>query len=259
MPTIPAAEIELAYTRQGEGDPVVLITGLSGNGRGWGTSIDRFAVDYDTIVPDHPGTGDSGHPDELTLEHHARAMAELVAGLGVGPAHIVGSSTGGAIAQIMALDHPETVRTISLVSSWARADDFFRHQFAVRKDIALRLGGAAYAEATALFLYSPPFFRDHYDQVRAWCDAAGKGDPDTMAARIDMILDHDLLDRLGGITCPTLVLVGSTDGCTPPHLSQEVAAAIPGAEYVEIEGGHLIYKEAPEEFHRVVTEFLGRH
>ena len=259
MPTITAAGIDLAYSRQGAGDPVVLIAGLSGNGRGWGGQIDLFAAGYDTIVPDHPGTGDSGVPPAHTLEHHAHAMADLITGLDVGPAHIVGSSTGGAIAQIMALDHPDTVRSISLVSSWARADDFFRHQFAVRKDIALRLGPAAYAESTALFLFSPQFFRDHYDKVTAWRESASGGDPEVMAARIDMILAHDQLDRLGAITCPTLVLVGSTDGCTPPYLSEEVAAAIGGVELVVMDGGHLIYKEAPEEFHRVVTEFLARH
>lgn len=251
--------IELAYARQGTGDPVVLVAGLGGQGRGWGSQIELFAQDFDTIVPDHPGCGDSPRPDAYTLEHHAQSVADLITGLGTGPAHIVGSSTGGAIAQIMALDHPDTVRSISLVSSWARADDFFRHQFAVRRDTLVRLGSAAYAEATALFLFSPVFFRDHYDQVQAWLESATDGDANLMAARIDMIMAHDQLDRLGGITCPTLVLVGSTDGCTPPYLSQELAGAIPGAEYRAIEGGHLVYKESPVEFHRVVSEFIDRH
>lgn len=259
MPTVTAAGVQLAYARQGSGDPLVLIAGLSGRGAGWGSQVERFAADFDTIVPDHPGTGASSAPEAHTLEHHARAMADLITELGVGPAHIVGSSTGGAIAQIMALDHPETVRTISLVSSWARADDFFRHQFAVRKDIARRLGSEAYADSTALFLFSPTFFREHYDQVKAWRDSASGGDPEVMAARIDMIIAHDQLDRLGGIQCPTLVLVGSIDGCTPPHLSAELAAAIPAAESVTIEGGHLIYKESPAEFHRVVKDFIDRH
>lgn len=258
MPTAQVAGIDLAYSRQGQGPPVVLIAGLSGKGRGWGNQIERFAEAYDTIVPDHPGTGGSGRPDSFTLEHHAEAMAALLEGLGTGPAHIVGSSTGGAIAQIMALDHPETVRTISLVSSWARADDFFRHQFAVRKRVALELGAAAYAETSALFLFSPRFFRDHYPEVRAWCEGAAAGDPATMAARIDMILAHDQADRLGRIDVPTLVLVGAADGCTPPHLSAELTAAIPEAQYVELEGGHLIYKEAPDEFFAAVSGFVER-
>lgn len=253
------AGIDLAYTRQGSGEPVMLVAGLSGQGRGWGEQIDLFAQDYDVIVPDHPGTGGSSRPDRYTLPHHAEAMAGLIRELGTGPVHVVGSSTGGAIAQLLALDHRHLVRSISLVSSWARADDFFRHQFAVRKGVLDEQGPAAYAAASALFLFSPLFFRENYPEVERWLTAASQGDAGVMAARIDMILEHDQLDRLGEIDIPTLVLVGSTDVCTPPHLSLELAAAIPGAESAVIDGGHLIYKEAVPEFHRVVSGFISQH
>lgn len=259
MPTADVAGVELAYTRAGDGSPVMLIAGLSGNGRGWGEQIDRFARDFDVIVPDHPGTGASGQPDRFTLSHHADAMAGLLRHLGCGPAHVVGSSTGGAIAQLLALDHPDTVRSISLVSSWGRADDFFRHQFAVRKTVLQQLGPAAYASTSALFLFSPLYFREHYAEVESWLEAASQGDAAVMEARIDMILAHDELERLGQIDTPTLVLVGSIDGCTPPYLSRELAAAIPRAESVVVEGGHLIYKEAVDEFHRAVSGFILRH
>jgi aminoacrylate hydrolase len=259
MPAAHVAGVELAYTRSGSGVPVMLITGLSGRGREWGPQVDLFAESFDVIVPDHPGCGDSSEPDEFTLSHHTEAMAELLTHLEVGPTHIVGSSTGGAIAQLLALDHPDVVRSISLVSSWARSDDFFRHQFAARKDVLERLGPAGYATVSALFLFSPEFFRDHYADVEQWHKAASQGDPEVIAARIDMILQHDLYDRLPGIDTPTLVLVGSADVCTPPYFSRELARAIPGAESVVMDGGHLIYKEAVGEFHRVVSEFLVRH
>jgi aminoacrylate hydrolase len=259
MASVQVAGVELAYARKGSGVPVVLITGLSGRGREWGPHLDLFAEDFDVIVPDHPGCGDSSPPAETTLHHHTDAMAELLRHLEVGPAHIVGSSTGGAIAQLMALDHPDVVRSISLVSSWARPDDFFRHQFAARKEVLERLGSATYAAVSALSLFSPNFFRDHYDEVERWHQAASQGDPGVMAPRIDMILRHDVHDRLPQIDVPTLVLVGSADACTPPYLSRELAEGIPGAESVVMEGGHLIYKEAVAEFHRVVTEFLARH
>ena len=259
MPAAQVAGVQLAYTRKGTGVPVMLITGLSGRGREWGPQVDLFAENFDVIVPDHPGCGDSSRPDEFTLSHHTEAMAELLRHLEVGPAHIVGSSTGGAIAQLLALDRPDVVRSISLVSSWARSDDFFRHQFAARKEVLERLGPAEYATVSALFLFSPEFFRDHYTDVEQWHKAASQGDKEVMAARIDMILQHDVHDRLPLIDTPTLVLVGSADVCTPPHCSRELAGVIPGAESVVMEGGHLIYKEAVEEFHRVVTEFVTRH
>ncbi|HEX2152528.1 MAG TPA: alpha/beta fold hydrolase [Acidimicrobiia bacterium] len=259
MSTAQVEGVELAYTRTGSGPPLMLITGLSGRGQEWGPQVELFAADFDVIVPDHPGSGGSSRPSEFTLTHHADAMAGLLGELGTGPAHIVGSSTGGAIAQLLALDHPEVVRSISLVSSWARADAFFRHQFAARKGVLEHQGTAAYAGVSALLLFSPQFFRDHYDEIEKWHAAASRGDAGVMSARIDMILEHDELDRIGGIDAPTLVLVGSADACTPPHLSRELAATIPGAESSMIEGGHLIYKENVEGFHQVVTEFLARH
>ena len=242
----------------GTGDPVLLLAGLSGTGRGWGDQVDRFASEFTTIVADHPGTGDSAPPvGRATIEGHASALADMVRSIGCGPVHVVGSSTGGAIAQVMALDHPQVVRSIVLVSSWARADDFFRHQFAVRKDVLLRLGGAAYARTSALFLFSPRYFRNHYGQVDAWCGQASSTDPAKMSARIDMILAHDQLDRLGAIDVPTMVLVGSDDVCTPVYFSEELADAIPGASLAVLAGGHLIYKEDPAGFHRVVADFLN--
>jgi aminoacrylate hydrolase len=259
MPRLDVAGCDLYYEVHGAGDPVVLLTGLSGNGSGWGAHIRLFAEEFLTIVPDHPGAGRSANPSQgFSIANHAAAMAELIRQLECGPAHIVGSSTGGAIALAMALDHPDVVRSIGLTSAWARADDHFRHQFAVRKEVLDALGKRAYADVSALFLFSPRFFRDHYEIVTAWRDtvAEGSSDPANMSARIDMILAYDELARLGSVDVPALVLVGRDDSCTPPQLSEELADGIPGSEFVVMDGGHLIYKEAPEEFHRLVAEFI---
>lgn len=261
MATATLGHIRIHYEEAGSGNPVMLLTGLGGVGRAWGDLVPQFAAEFHTIVPDHRGTGQSSRPrpddEPYTIAALAADMAGTLRQIGCGPAHIVGSSTGGALAQVMALDHPEVVRSITLASSWARADNHFRHQFAARKRILLEAGLAAYTEASALLLYSPQFVRDRYDVVRAWCDrAAGNTDLEIMAARIDMIVAHDTMDRLGDISVPTLVIVGDIDACTPPVLSKELAAGISGAEYAELPGGHLIYKEQPDQFWSSVATFL---
>ena len=263
MPYAMNEGLTIHYEVFGAGDPVILITGLGGVGASWGEQIDRFAADFETIVPDHRGTGTSAAPDPAsvayTMDALAGDMAAVVRHAGGGPAHIVGSSTGGAFAQLLALDHPDVVRSITLASSWAKADDHFRHQFAARRQILQSAGPGAYTETTALFLYSPGFMRDHYAKVREWCDRAGGAtDPKIMSARIDMIVAHDTAGRLHEIDVPTLVVVGREDTCTPPVLSQELADGIPGASYVEMAGGHIIYKENPDTFHQIVTDFIKR-
>lgn len=254
--------IEVAYETAGAGAPVLLLTGLSGVGRAWGDHLDRFARDFEVIVPDHRGTGGSTRAaDGYTIETHAADMAGLVRDLGVGPAHVVGSSTGGAIGQVMALDHPDVVRSLTLVSSWAGPDPYFDREFTVRRRVLTELGPAAYTEITALFLFAPSVAASRPEVIEAWIAkaSAGRSDPDIMAKRIDMIMKHDQRDRLAQVAVPTLVLVGEEDICTPPHQSRELAELIPGATLTKLTGGHLIYLERPDEFHGAVADFLRKH
>lgn len=262
MPRAVVGDIEISYELHGSGDPVMLLVGLPGVGRGWGPQIDLFAEEFLTIVPDQRGAGQSGRPDDgYTIEQHAADMAELLHELECGPAHLVGSSTGGAIAQVMAADHPDVVRSITVMGSWATPDDFFRHQFHSRKRILEKTDLRTYVDASALFLFSSRYFRDHYDQVRSYCDlgASKASDPRIMKKRIDMILASDQRPKLASIRCPALVLCGDGDTCTPPYFSEELAELIPGAEFGLIPGGHLVYWENPDEFFSRVTAFIGRH
>ena len=100
--------------------------------------------------------GSSSWPSSgYTIAEHAADMAAVLRDLGCGPAHLIGSSTGGAIAQVMALDYPDLVRSLTLMGAWAAPDDFFRHQFETRKRILLEAGMPLYVEGSVLFLSSP--------------------------------------------------------------------------------------------------------
>ena len=252
--------IEIAYERLGSGPPLLLLTGLGGVGRAWGSHIERFATDFTTIVPDHRGTGGSSKPSTgYTIEALAGDMAGLVRNIGLGPAHVIGSSTGGAIAQVMAIDHPDTIRSMTLVSSWAGPDPYFVNQFAVRRSILLEQGVTAYTRSSSLFLFAPSFAAADPGAVEAWIEriAAHPGDPDIMSRRIEMIVAHDQRARLSDVSVPTLVIVGDEDICTPPHASRELAEMIPGARFETLQGGHLIYLEQPERFGEVVARVLA--
>jgi aminoacrylate hydrolase len=184
-------------------------------------------------------------------------MAAVLRQLGLGPVHLVGSSTGGAIAQVMALDHPDVTRSIVLADSWAKPDAYFRHQFAVRRRTLTELGPRAYAEASALFLFGQEHFRDRFSEIEEWIDLAGQADASVGAQRIDMILAFDESQRLADIQVPSLVVVGDADICTPVSMSEELVGLIPGATLEVLNGGHLIYKERPEAFFEVVDGFLA--
>jgi pimeloyl-ACP methyl ester carboxylesterase len=132
-------------------------------------------------------------------------MAALLRHLGVGAAHVVGTSTGGAIAQRMALEHADTARSLTLSSSFARPDAFLRREFALRRKLLAEAEPRAIYDGYATFLFSPRFAREHADRVADWVDRAATGpfERDVAIKRTDMIMAHDTLDLLGQIDRPT--------------------------------------------------------
>jgi aminoacrylate hydrolase len=268
MATLNTQGISLYYEVFGKpsNPPVLLVSGLGGVGKSWGPQIERFAQSHYLLLPDQRGTGQSTRAEDgYTTQQLAADMASLLEHLGVGPAHVVGSSTGGAIAQYMALNHAHTVRSLTISSSFARFDAFTRREFEVRRKMAVEWDRSTLFSGYSLFLFSPRYTREHPDRVTAWIERAAAhptqpNDREIALKRIDMIMAHDALSRLGEITQPTLVLCGEHNFCTPLPLSEEIAQAIPGAEFVVFEdAGELVELEKEEEFFQVVNAFIGRH
>ncbi len=262
MAYITSGGVSIHYDIKGQGSPVLLLAGLAGVGASWGPQIDLFARRHRVIVPDHRGTGASEHTVlGMTIAQHARDMARVVEAADCGPVHVVGSSTGGAIAQLLAIEHRALLRSATIISSIARADAYYRRQFDMRRRMLRDSGLRAATEANALFLFDPKFMREHPERVQAWVDAAAAVpfELEIALARIDMIAGHDAYDALPAITTPTLLLVGERDFCAPPYFSQELAERIPGAEFATLDGGHLIFLERPELLHDTVEAFIARH
>ena len=262
MPTIQSTDAEIYYEVTGAGTPVMLIAGLGGVGATWGPQTALFQQRHTVIVPDHRGTGKSTATVKgQTIIQHAKDFAAIIDKLDCGPVHLVGSSTGGAIAQVMALEHPQHVRSATIASSWARVDPFFRRQFEARAQMMTTAGVKAATEMGALFLFDPRFLSTHNATFQGWIDAAVKGASSAEIAldRMNMILAHDSLEQLPQFKRPALVIVGEADFCTPPHLSEQMAAAIPGAELAKLSGGHFFYMERPGAFHSRVEAFIAKN
>ncbi len=268
MPTLDTHGISLYYETHGDpsNPPVLLISGLGGIGASWGPQVHLFARNYWVILPDQRGTGRSTHAgDGYTTEGLAAEMAALVEHLGVLPVHVVGASTGGAIAQHMVLQTPQLVASLTLSSTFARFDSFMQREFAVRRRLAAEWDREALMEGYSLFLFSPRYTREHPEAVQEWIDrAAGApvqpGDIEVGLARIDMIAAHDTSGRLSRIERPTLVLSGTHNACTLLANSEDLAAAIPAARLVTFEqAGELIELEQPERYFAEVSAFIDAH
>ena len=167
---------------------------------------------------------------------------------------------GGCIAQELAIRHPGNVRSLVLLATLARRDEWFERIIGVRRAMANDLGLEAQFDLATCLVFSPSSFREHAGLV-ATVDAAirsGLPDPTGYARQIDFCLDHDATARLGDVLAPALVIVGEHDLLTTPFLTRELAAALPDARHVEVEhASHGIALEQPQRLAELVREFLA--
>jgi aminoacrylate hydrolase len=261
MPRIKAGPIHLSYVERGSGDPILFIPGLIGLAAQWSHQIEHFAARHRVVAFDHRGAGDSDKPLQVyTMALLAQDTVALLEALGIAHVHIVGASTGGAIAQVLAVDHPSRVRSLTLVSTWARPDAYYRRIQEMRRRVLLAMGVEPYVKLSSIWTAGPAQFRDMLSALEAQeaAQVEQAAPLEVMAARIDATLEHDRLDDLPRITSPTLVVVADDDTLIPPYLGATIAAAIPGARLVHMrQGGHNCFREDPKTFNRILEEFLA--
>ena len=260
MPTVSIGDAELYYEDTGRGEPLLLVPGLSGRGSFWASQVADFARDFRVVVHDHRGTARSTHSRiRYSVEQMADDVVRLMDALGIDAAHLVGHSTGGAIGQVLALEHPRRLRSLVLSATWAGPDPYFQRLFESRKGVLLSQGVEAYVRASALFL-APPAWISANDALlteQHKTVLAEAAPVEVTASRIDAILRHDRRARLAEIRLPTLVIVAEDDIVTPRFYSDELASRVPGAKIVVLDGGgHAVPGLRPGAYNAAVGAFL---
>ncbi|MFJ5261738.1 alpha/beta fold hydrolase [Streptomyces sp. NPDC088387] len=264
MPVVRADGVTLGYAEYGAGEPVVMVTGTGAPGRMWRThQVPALtAAGHRVITLDNRGIPPSDPcPDGFTLDAMAADIARLVERLDVGPCRIVGYSLGAIAVQELLLTRPELVRQAVLMATAARADALTEAMTAA--DVELGDGTAlpprfgAYVKA--LQNLSPRTLNDE-ERLRDWLAVFEVAAPDRSAARgqLGLQLIPDRRPAYRHIGRPCLVIGFQDDLVVRPHLSREVAAAIPGARYTEIPGcGHYGYLENPAAVNSAIIEFFN--
>lgn len=241
---------------QGQGPAVVLVSGLGGLAAFWQPLVEQLCADYRVITFDHPGTGQSTLDGLPSIPGIVEALLQVLERHEVAQAHIVGHSTGSLVTQAMALDHPERMASMVLSSGWACPDQRFRDFFAYRQYLLARLGGAAYTALTRLVAYPSSWYGEHFaSDGTPDFDAPSNVDVAMTQARMDMLLGYSRRDELGGLRLPSLVVGAADDYVIPFHHSQELASRVPGAQLVELSGGHFAPVTRTQAYSTVVRHF----
>jgi aminoacrylate hydrolase len=260
VPTAAIGDADIHYEEQGQGPALMLVPGLGGQGSFWAPQVPDLARDFRVVVHDHRGAGRSTHSRiRYSVEQMADDTLRLMDALGIAAAHYVGHSTGGAIGQVIAQDHPDRLLSLVLSATWPGRDPYFRRLFEARKEVLEARGMEAYLRASVLVL-APPWWisandaaitASHREQL------ASGPPPEIVASRIDAIVAFDRRDRLDRIRVPTLVIVAQDDMVTPRHASEELASRIGGAKLVVLDGGgHFAPQVTPGPYNAALGAFL---
>jgi 3-oxoadipate enol-lactonase len=249
------------YERSGSGFPVVLLHAGIADSRMWEPQVAAFAEHFDVVRPDERGFGQSELP---AMRWSSRGdLLQIMDSLGLKPAHLVGCSMGGMLAIDFALDHPERVSKLVLVGSGIGGANFGKNYPDLWADVkaadeARDLVALNQAEMK-LFLAGPRRPPDAIDKRLR--DLFLDMNATSMNSDFDSAPTEDLdppaVERLGEITAPTLLVVGDED--VPPVLdcAELLMQKVTGARKAVIQdAAHLPNLEHPEEFNRVVLDFL---
>jgi pimeloyl-ACP methyl ester carboxylesterase len=194
-------------------------------------------------------------------EYAADAVG-LLDHLGWATARVVGVSFGGMVAQELALAVPARVRSLVLVDTWARNDDYTRGLFRTWKRVRTRCDTREFLESATLFGVGHTFLNavGLETLVGMYAGVPHPQDPQGFVRQVEADLAHDTADRLGRIACPTLVIAGEEDTIFFREHHDMLATGIAGARLIMLpKAGHMPQVESNEAFNRELERFLAAH
>jgi 3-oxoadipate enol-lactonase len=262
MPHVTVDGHDLHYLRRGEGEPLLLIQGMSGTHVAWGEPFEAAleAAGLELITYDHRGVGHSARVDSgFTIERLADDAAGLLDALGLETVHVLGISMGGMVAQELALRHAGRLRTLTLGCTSSGGPGGPQAPAATRAVLgaALLSGDRERALRTG---FEVNVSARHAAEPGAWevFRAMSLKLPvpvPVIMLQLQAITAHDTSGRLGDVRTPTLVIHGTEDRMLPFEDGERIARLIPGARFERLEGvGHMFWWEEPQRSARLVAE-----
>ena len=257
MPTLNLDSADIYYEIHGEGDPLILIHGLGSSTRDWELQIPAFSSQFQVIALDLRGHGKSTKPPgPYSMALFAEDTARLIKELGAEPAHILGISLGGMVAFQLALDYPDLVRSLIVVNGTPEiVPRTIKEKIAIwQRLLIVRLVGM---RKMGEVLGERFFPREDQTAMREiFIERWAENDQPAYLEAIKAVIGWSVIDKLGEISCPTLV-IGSDGDYFPTTDKETYTKKIPGAELIIVKDSlHALPAEKPAEFNKIVIGFL---
>lgn len=256
-------DLHIHYEMSGRPDgPVVVLSHSLATGlEMWTPQMAALEADYRVLRYDTRGHGGSDVP---AAPYHLEQMGDDIVGLmnalGIGAVHFVGISMGGMIGQILALNHPERLRSLVLSDTTAVIPAEAQSAWQERIETVRRHGMQAVVEATLERWFTASYRQAKPLEFKHIRDLILATPPEGFIGCSEAIRRLDLLDRLFEIDTPTLILVGEDDPGTPVSDSEAIHGRIRRSTLQVIPGAaHLCNVEQADVFNRMLLDFLQNH
>lgn len=253
MARVQVGDVDVSYEVHGSGEPFVLVHGSTGGGHHWAQVTPLLDV-FQLVVPDYAGgTGTADPGGLLEVDDLAAQVLGAADAAGVDRFHLAGWSLGSVVAAAIAARVPARVRSLSLVSGWAKTDariaftmDLWQRLLATDTELFARYAFADGLTGEAFELLGSAV----HDLVPVTAAMLSPGG----ARHAELNARIDITGRLGSVTAPTLVVGGREDRWIPVDHSRQLADAIAGARLVELDCGHLVLTERAGELGALLSE-----
>jgi len=227
---------------------IFFIHGAGGSGRFWQAQVEGLAARANTLAPDLPGHGRSGGNGYDTVEDYARSVMNFINALHVSNPVLCGISLGGAVVLQVMLDYPDLLKAGILINTGAKLKVAPVIFDILEKDYP---GYLSMISNLVTSKTTKPEHIKHFQEETAQCK------PEVTLGDFRACNRFDVMQRLGAITRPVLVVSAADDQLTPPKYSEFLQNNIPGATRVIVpESGHILPMEKPAELNRAIINFL---
>ncbi len=260
MPALDVGGCSVVFDQRGDGDPVLLVHGASGDAASyWAKLRVSLASEWRVVTYDQRGFGRS--PCEvrrIDVAQLADDAAHLLEHVGGAPAAVVGLSLGGMVAQQLAADRPDLVRSLVLAGTGPRIGPRLALLGSVLGRAAASGDPDLLFDLNLLLLHAEHFIERHADRLPALRQHFAAS---AAAAMRDGLQEQVVWPGVapGSIRCSTLVVHGEEDAEMPVGYARQLVERIPGAELQILQdAGHKCSDDQPDRFAELVADFLRR-